>query len=159
MVTFTSFWPVKNSPLLVLATTTMFCVVASLMRVEASALPDIGEKWNVTTPGLGLPSDDHHDLADVIVGGHRCIDRNQQRHGVAVFGDLRQFDRNLAFHGGFAAGEFGDLIRRLLDPGAGAAAPADYGKRRAAGPQHQRRATGYLPHRYFLPNDPMGLKD
>ncbi len=56
MVTFTSFWPVKNSPLLVLATTTMFCVVASLIRVEASALPDMAEKWNVATPGLGLPS-------------------------------------------------------------------------------------------------------
>ena len=45
MVTFTSFWPVKNSPLLVLATTTMFCVVASRMRVWASALPDSGVKW------------------------------------------------------------------------------------------------------------------
>src|ERR1035441_2668504 len=56
MVTFTSFWAVKNSPLLVLATTTMFCVVASRMRVEASALPDMAEKWNVATPGLGLPS-------------------------------------------------------------------------------------------------------
>src|SRR5664279_6267647 len=57
MVTFTSFWPVKNWPLLVLATTTMFCVAASRMRVATCALPDIGVRWEVATPGLGLPSD------------------------------------------------------------------------------------------------------
>ena len=56
MVTLTSFWPVKYSPLLVLATTMMFCVAARRMRVEAAALPDMAEKWNVATPGLGLPS-------------------------------------------------------------------------------------------------------
>src|SRR3972149_1503801 len=35
MVTLTSFWPAKNSPLLVLATTRMVCVVARRMRGEA----------------------------------------------------------------------------------------------------------------------------
>src|SRR6185437_1461775 len=56
MVTFTSFWLVKNSPLLVFATAMMFWVVARRMRVDASALPARGEKWKVATPGLGLPS-------------------------------------------------------------------------------------------------------
>src|SRR5262249_21255907 len=56
MVTFTSFWLVKNSPLLVFATAMMFWVAARRIRVDASALPDNGEKWNVATPGFGLPS-------------------------------------------------------------------------------------------------------
>src|SRR5262245_17420827 len=56
MVTFTSFWLVKNSPLLVFATAMMFWVVARRIRVDASALPANGDKWKVATPGFGLPS-------------------------------------------------------------------------------------------------------
>ena len=74
----------------------------------------------MATPGLRITLGDHQDFADVIVGGHRCIDRDRQRHGIAVFGDLWQFDRNLAILGGLAAGEFGDLVSRLLDAGEGA---------------------------------------
>ena len=150
-VTFTSFWLVKNSPLLVLATTVTVWLSASRMRVEAAALPDSGVKLNLTTSRcrIFLGYDQH--FADVIVGRHRRIDRNRERDDAAVFRDLGQIERNLALLRGLAAGELGDRVCCLPRIGMNARAPADDCERRATCAEHKCFATGKLSHRNFLP--------
>jgi hypothetical protein len=60
----------------------------------------------------------------MIIGGHRAVDQDRQRNGVAVFRDLGKVDRDLAPLGGLATGEFRDLGGGFGPPTAARTAPA-----------------------------------
>jgi hypothetical protein len=92
IVTFTSFWLVKNSPLLVFATAMMFWVAARRIRVDAAALPDIGEKMECRDAGIWIAIGDNENVTDIIIVGHRRVDRHGQRHRVAILGNLGKLD-------------------------------------------------------------------
>ena len=107
MVTITSTVSDHSEPSLISAMATTFCESASRMRVENGGLAGARTEMNRDDVRLRVLLVEDVDRLDVIRLGHRAVDRDRHRDGVAVLhqrrnveGDLALAHRRLADHRG-----------------------------------------------------------
>ena len=107
-------------------------VLARRMRLADRCLARLGGEAESCHAGLRVAGRDHVDRLDVVLVGHRAVDADGERHGIAVLGDLRQV------HGQLAVGRpwrpRGSSSRLLPSPGL---RPAP-GRRRSPGLRRSR---------------------
>ena len=111
--TFTIARPTNSEPSLISAVATTGSVCARRIRVETSARPLAGVRWNTTTVGSGLASATMVMVRTWSASVIGLSTRDRQRHDAAVLGNLRHGKRHpAAVHRRGAAERVQQLRRR-----------------------------------------------
>ena len=99
IVTFTCLLAVKNEPSFILATAMTFCVLGQTNAGVGFRHAARRREVEGRDAGARIAVGDDQHVGDMRLLGHRALDRDRHRHGVAVLGDFRQVELDPAVDG------------------------------------------------------------